>query len=83
METQETQELAEQVKDFLRGMKRVRADDMPRLAEFDNWRELARREIERRATRVIEMFDDSILAAIAKGDLDLPAAIREVMKERS
>jgi catalase len=72
---------AEQIKDYFRGMKRVQAEHLPRLAEYDDWSRLARREIEKRATRIVEMFDDELLAAIADGSLDVTAAIREVMRE--
>jgi len=72
---------AEQIKDYFRGMKRVHAEHLPRLAEFDDWSRLARREIEKRATRIVEMFDDELLAAVADGSLDVTAAIREVMRE--
>lgn len=81
METQDPRELAEQIKDYLRGMKRVRADHLPRLADFDNWQELARREVERRATHIIQMLDDAQLAAIVAGKINVPAAIRDVMAE--
>jgi hypothetical protein len=81
MESTERRALAEQLKDYFRGMKRVRAEQLPRLAQYDDWQRLALREIERRGTNIVEMLDDEMLAAIADGDLDVTAAIRDVMQE--
>jgi len=83
MQPTEPRDLAEQLKHYFRGMKRVRADHLPQLAHFDDWQRLALREIERRATGIVEMLDDAILAAIADGHLDPAAAIREVIDEKA
>lgn len=72
---------AEHVKDYLRGYASRGADALKQLAAFGGWQRLAQRELERRAYRLIEAFDDDMLRAIAKNEIDLPTLCREVGAE--
>ncbi len=67
----------EHLNDFLSGMTRARRPEMEQLQHFAGWRELAQREIERRATEVVRMFTDELLAATASGEADVNGAIAE------
>jgi len=83
MHSTDTHELAEQFKDYLRGMRRARPAHLAELAAYDNWQQLAQREIERRAAHVLELLDDATLAAIASGGVRPATAIREVLDEHT
>jgi len=70
-------------KDVLRGYGRADSVAVGILATHDNWQWIARQELERRATRIVQAFDDAALEAIAAGGLDFPALCREVATELS
>lgn len=63
--------------DILRGYAHADPASLAALQQLDNWPDIARREIERRATRIIEALDDETLRAIAEGTVDFNAACRD------
>ena len=68
------------LKDYLHGLKRARhRSDMELLGRTSNWRELAQRELERRAEEVMRMFNDEVIEAIANGEVDVNVAIAEIL----
>lgn len=49
------------------------------LAGVPDWQGLARRELERRATLLVQFLDDDLLRSIAAGEIDIPALCREIV----
>ncbi len=66
------------VKDILRGFGRGNEAALVALQNVDDWQRIARAELERRATAIVQALDDDTLRAIAAGEIDLPALCREV-----
>ena len=60
-----------------------RADEaaLASLLEVSDWERIARQELERRATRIVQSLDDGTLEAIASGSLDVRAVCRQVADE--
>ncbi|ASM79314.1 hypothetical protein VITFI_CDS3537 (plasmid) [Vitreoscilla filiformis] len=54
---------------------------MASLLEVSDWERIARQELERRATRIVQSLDDGTLEAIASGSLDVRAVCRQVADE--
>ncbi|AWE68531.1 hypothetical protein CSC32_5867 [Pseudomonas aeruginosa] len=54
---------------------------MASLLEVSDWERIARQELERRATRIVQSLDDRTLEAIASGLLDVRAVCRQVADE--
>jgi len=71
------------VMDVLRGYGRADAGALVTLATHDNWQQIARQELERRATHIVQAFDEATLEAIAAGTLDFQALCRAVVTELS
>ena len=75
------QEQAEQLKDYLRGMKRANRAKLAQLTIYADWHGASRRELERRATQVLEMLPDDILTALAAGEIQMRETIADVLAE--
>lgn len=69
------------LRDTLRGFGRSNQAALERLAEFTDWPRIAAREIERRATSLVEALDEETLAAIASGELDFAKLCRSIATE--
>lgn len=69
------------LKDYLGGMKRGNRSALAQLTALSDWREIAQREIERRANYFLTMLPDEVIQAIAKGDIDVRSVIGEVLTE--
>lgn len=69
------------LKDFLRGFGRNDRAALQRLGLFDDWQRVAKAELERRATQVVEALDEDTLRAIAAGEIDFKAVCRDVVAE--
>ena len=69
------------LKQILRGYSRGDILQLATLASIENWSAVAAEELQRRATRVVQVLDESTLAAIASGDLDVVAVCRELAVE--
>jgi hypothetical protein len=74
----DTDDIRAATKDTLLGFGRANARGLAALLEVTDWQRIARLEIERRTTRVIQALDDDALHAIAAGTL---AANRLYSKE--
>ncbi len=65
----------------LRGYGRADETALASLLEVSDWERIARQELERRATRIVQSLDDGTLEAIASGSLDVRAVCRQVADE--
>lgn len=71
------------LKDYLRGMRQFEREALVSLLAIDSWTDLAQRELQRRATALLQMLPDDVLKAIARGKLHVPGAIAEVLAEQA
>lgn len=71
----------EALSEVLRGYGRVDETALASLLEVSDWERIARQELERRATRIVQSLDDGTLEAIASGSLDVRAVCRQVADE--
>lgn len=68
----------EALSEVLRGYGRADETALASLLEVSDWERIARQELERRATRIVQSLDDGTLEAIASGSLDVRAMCRQV-----
>ena len=71
----------EALSEVLRGYGRADEAALESLLEVSDWERIARQELERRATRIVQSLDDGTLEAIASGSLDVRAVCRQVADE--
>ena len=71
----------EALSEVLRGYGRADEMALASLLEVSDWERIARQELERRATRIVQSLDDGTLEAIASGSLDVRAVCRQVADE--
>lgn len=71
----------EVLSEVLRGYGRADETALASLLEVSDWERIARQELERRATRIVQSLDDGTLEAIASGSLDVRAVCRQVADE--
>lgn len=71
----------EALPEVLRGYGRADEAALASLLEVSDWERIARQELERRATRIVQSLDDGTLEAIASGSLDVRAVCRQVADE--
>lgn len=71
----------EALSEVLRGYGRADETALASLLEVSDWDRIARQELERRATRIVQSLDDGTLEAIASGSLDVRAVCRQVADE--
>ncbi|HFT8021276.1 TPA: hypothetical protein ACGR8A_004679 [Escherichia coli] len=71
----------EALSEVLRGYGRADATALASLLEVSDWERIARQELERRASRIVQSLDDGTLEAIASGSLDVRAVCRQVADE--
>lgn len=69
---------AEALRDVLRGFGRGNQAALQRLSLFGDWQRIAAAELERRATKIVEVLDEVTLRAIAAGEVDFQKACRDV-----
>jgi hypothetical protein len=62
---------AKDILELLGGYAKANPADMAKLGECSDWQALAKWEVTRRAARLLDLFDDQTLAAIASGEIDL------------
>ncbi len=72
----------ETVEDVVRGYGKANAAGLTTLMEVDDWQRIARQEIERRATGIIQVLEDATLRGIAAGEIDMRAVCRQVLEEQ-
>mgnify|MGYP005853485647 FL=1 len=71
----------EALSEVLRGYGRADETALASLLEVSDWERIARQELERRATRIVQSLDDGTLEAIASGSLDVRAVCRQLADE--
>lgn len=71
----------EALSEVLRGYGRADEAALASLLEVSDWERIARQELERRATSIVQALDDATLEAIAAGMLDMRAMYRQVADE--
>ncbi len=71
----------EALSEVLRGYGRADETALASLLEVSDWERIARQELERRATSIVQALDDATLEAIAAGTLDMLAMCRQVADE--
>ena len=71
----------EALSEVLRGYGCADEAALASLLEVSDWERIARQELERRATRIVQSLDDGTLEAIASGSLDVRAVCRQVADE--
>lgn len=67
--------------DLLRSIGRSDPHGLQRLAEFADWPQAARDELERRATRVLQALDEESLHLVASGTLSMASLCRQAESE--
>lgn len=72
----------ETAKEVLRGYGRANAVGLASLMDVEDWQRIARQELERRATSIVQALDDATLEAIAAGEIDMRAMCRQVLEEQ-
>lgn len=70
-------------KDILKGFAHRNEAALGQLASFPDWQRVASQELERRATAIVQSFDDDTLKAIATGEIDFQRLCRQVLAEVS
>jgi hypothetical protein len=65
------------ISELLGGYAKSNPDELSKLSERGDWQALARWEATRRAAKLLELFDDQTLAAIASGEIDLQALCQQ------
>lgn len=73
------QDQKDALKDYLRGIKARNRIALAQLLAIADWHGMAQRELERRASLVLQMFNDEVMVAIANGELNVKQAIAEVL----
>jgi len=68
---------ASDISDALGGFAKANPADLAKLSERSDWQALAKWEATRRAAKLLELFDDQTVAAIACGEIDLNAMCKE------
>lgn len=68
-------------REILRGYGRTNETALASLLDVQDWQRIARQELERRATRIVQALDDEALNAIASGSLDMRALCQTVAAE--
>lgn len=69
--------MEKEVSEVLGGYAKADLRGLLSLAESNDWRALAAWEATRRAARMLELFDDQTLKAIASGEIDMQALCRQ------
>ena len=77
------QEIEASAVEILRGLGRSDEAALVKLAAVEDWQRIARSELERRATALIQMLDEGTVQAIADGRINLPELCRTVLAESS
>ena len=76
------QDKTQLLKDWLNRMKHHDRLALERVDTINNWPELLRHEIDRRAIQSIDFLPDDLIVAIARDEVNIRQAIREVLAGR-
>lgn len=69
------------VKEVLRGYGRANEAALTSLLDVQDWQRIARQELDRRATSIVQALDNATLEAIAEGSLDMQTICQQVANE--
>ena len=72
---------AEATKDILLGYGKRDQAALASLLEGQDWQRIARQELERRATSIVQVLDVDALEAIASGAMDMRAVCQQALDE--
>ena len=70
---------AEATKDILRGYGEADQAALASLLDVQDWQRIARQELERRATSIVQVLDVATLEAIASGAMDMRAVCQQAL----
>lgn len=73
-----TQQIEQRLAHYLAGYVRNRPENLEQVLHYPDWQRMARLELDRRATRLLELFSEDELRAIAQGDVSLPDLVRNL-----
>jgi len=68
---------ASDISEVLGGFAKTNPADLAKLSERSDWQALAKWEATRRAAKLLGLFDDQTVAAIASGEIDMHALCKE------
>jgi hypothetical protein len=68
----------EAAKEVLRSYGRANEAALASLLDVQDWQRIARQELERRATSIVQVLDDATLETIAASTLNMRAMCRQV-----
>ncbi len=71
----------ETAKEVLRGYGHANEAALVSLLEVQDWQRIARQELERRATSIVQALDEATLESIAAGELDMQAICLQLLGE--
>ncbi|HGL5374051.1 TPA: hypothetical protein ACKFCW_002923 [Citrobacter farmeri] len=71
-------QIEQNLTNYLAGFVKNSPDNIELVLQYQDWQRMARLELDRRATRLLELFSDAELRAIAEGDVSLPDLVRKL-----
>jgi len=76
-----TTPIIEAAKEVLLGYGRANEPALTALMNVQDWQRIARQELERRATAIVQSLDEETLEAIASGKIDMQSVCHQVVAE--
>lgn len=73
-----TKQIEQRLADYLTGYIHNSPENLKRVLHYPDWQRMARLELDRRAARLLELFSEEELRAIAEGDVSLPDLARNL-----
>ena len=73
-----TTQIEQRLTDYLAGYVRNSPESLAQVLHYPDWQRMAGLELDRRATRLLELFSEEELRAIAQGDVSLPDLARSL-----
>jgi hypothetical protein len=70
------------VSELLGGYAKSNLDELSKLTERSDWQALTKWETTRRAAKLLELFDDQTVAAIASGEIDMNDLCKEAVERQ-
>lgn len=71
-------EIEERLAHYLAGYVRNKPENLAQVLNYPDWPRMAKLELDRRATRLLELLSEQELRAIAQGDVSLPDVVRNL-----
>ncbi|PQA82727.1 hypothetical protein C5F52_14200 [Limnohabitans sp. TS-CS-82] len=72
-------EIEQHLTDYLTGYGRADQGKLMAVASYSDWQRMAQHELDRRAARLLELFGEDELQAIASGQVSLPKLASQLM----